>query len=1566
MRNNLLVAFLFCAIQITAFGQQVVNHHAVFSSGQQNMWGPSFSAITLDQTITLFDVPWDVNYDTGNAGIVTVVGQSFGAGVSGSFSGVVGSEITIEGFTSGTVEVDYPVDIELNMPTDLTYDQGDNVVIQTDYTMDPGWNLETLYPSAGEFFWDFYFRLSAGLSAEVCVFSCTTFPIIPFFDTGVQTINLATISSNGASTGGEIGAWFLGPGQTPPYVGGLHTGVGIWPYALPVETSPSTSPINFIPWQCYIGPGFPAEIPGGMGLSGEITIPYVPTTDALSGLNLSACGDSTYFNLNLEIFQLLGGILSNVPGPVGAFGTAISYLSGSETLLGLVDVNWTIFSASFDANITNKQCFDFTPKVYGRYQFPVVVDYQIINTSGVAGPWRQGSIINILIGEDIRYKFPCYFDSLSIVPTYTIDGVFRNHTWDSVSFDFLMSAFEFGLSIPPIVVVPGFTIPEICLPIPYPCPTWSNPFRWCTTTVCTPEIVVPPIGWGGLEIGFGPLWSTSIPIGGFEYDWFDQTWSLEGFTPQTFPGFAMKANKLSISKTSNNILCFGGLTGTVNATVSAVSHATPYVYTWTNGSVTSTTATSNSITGLGAGNYDVSVIDANGCQLFTGATIAQPPLLEGSVVVSDITCNGAGNGQVVVDAFGGAIGAYSYNIGGVPQASNTFSGLGQGPFNVVVTDVNGCQITIPGTINEPSLLTQSAAITHVSCFGGNDGAIDASVGGGTLPYTFLWSTGANSTDISGLVANTYELTVKDAKMCSTVVNYPVLQPLAPVQLTAIGTDILCKGGNNGIVDVTTTGGTPGYTYQWTSQVNGILPFVTEDITNMFAGTYTVVATDTKGCRDTLTQVLVEPAARITSVPTLTHINCFGDATGAINPGIQGGTSPYFYSWSNGATTSTIAGLIAGTYTLNVTDNNGCMEMYSYTLNQPAAGLGLVLSKTDVNCFGDATGSVTATVSGGTAPYSYAWNTGATTTSITNLVAANYSVLVTDSKGCTINDNINVIEPIAPLSLTSVVTDVDCHGNNSGSVDVTINGGTAPYNHYWSNSGTIVMIDTTEDITNQYADTYTLLVTDSKGCQETIISTIDEPIAPLAITGIIDDANCFGLNDGAIDITVTGGTTTYTYLWSNGAVTEDISGMIAGNYVVTITDLNGCTLNKSFDIAQPLAPINIVLLPRHVSCNADNDGYIKSTVSGGTAPYTYSWSNGMTVKDIYNLTAGVYTLTITDAQGCIAFTGVTIEEPTALVVNAAVLDASCYSYSDGEIVLTVSGGVEPYYFNWGNQNEILLNNPSETLSNLPADEYFIRVRDANGCINEQIVNVFEPTPFISTSVVTDATCYGGTDGMVDVSITGGTLPYASTWSDGQLTEDAVNLSQGNYTYTIIDGQGCEISEEVFVDQPDLIQISYDLVEVTCIDQTDGALYISPYGGVAPYTYNWSTGSMEQNAEGLAPGDYDLTITDDNLCTQNFLFTISMSFDECLTIPNTFTPNKDDYNDTWIIGNIDLYPNATVKVFNKWGNEMYSTSGNYIPWDGKHNGNDLPSDVYYYVIVLGNQDQNEYTGTITIIR
>jgi gliding motility-associated-like protein len=1570
----LLISLLAVIIPSLSFGQNTqIVQSATFATDSVSMWGLSSDPV-LDDEISLFHVDWNEGYNSGSSGIFTIIGQSFGAGFQGNIFGQIGSKIRLENFTSGLINVEYPIEVTLDLPQDNTYDQGDQVTVATSYeVVDPDWLLETVYPG-GEIMWDVYFQMGASASVTACFFGCLTFPIIPSFDTGLITINLVTISSNGASTGGETGIWFLGPGAPPPYIGGGNTnpsypgtevGVGGWPFAVPISDDPAGNfGLDWIPWQCYTD--LTLEFPDNdLGIYGELTLPYVETDDTLLGQNLQACGESTYITFGVEIFDLLGFILQKIP-PLAPVGLFLVNLSGEYDPLegtpgaGIISVNWNFFSASIEMNITNKQCFTFDPKIYGSFEFPFEVNYDVLDPAGNFLFADQGNTIDIEIGQQFRYKYPCYYEEVSFVPTYTIDGLLNNHTYDEIAFSFEMSAFEFGLEVSAFTIIPGFTIPSWCFDLPYPCPTWDDPFEWCSVNVCTPEIVIPPVGFDEWSFGIGPLWEESLPIGSITYDWFNDTWSLPGFESVVGDTIFMKAEPLWIENLVANVSCFGLNDGSIDITTGALTPALPMTYTWTNG------ANTEDLSNLTANSYQVSVIDANGCQMFTGGVITEPLELSASSIVTDKSCNGGVNdGQINLSVTGGN-GAFGFAWSN-GMVSEDIIGLDVGAYTVDITDANNCALQLTATVNQPSILGQNGLVTDVNCNAGIDGQIDVTSFGGTLPYAFAWSNTFTTEDITGVASGIYTLTVTDAKNCTSIQSYNVGQPAQALQVAAVVTNVNCFGDSTGNIDITTSGGTPGYTFSWSNGNGIILPVQTEDLTNVPASAYQLLVFDARGCSTNISQTITQPAAALSSTPLITEVACFGDASGSINPSIIGGTQPYIYNWSNGTSLPLLNNAPAGPYTLLVTDNNLCQKTFSYVINQPNAALAVNLNAVDVLCFGQSTGSVTSTVSGGTPNYSYLWNNGSTSSAINGVPAANYSLTVTDVKLCTATATVDVLQPAAPLSGSTIPTHVNCFGDSTGSIDLTVNGGTFPYTYVWNTAQTLIFNANSEDVANLWANSYSVTVTDAHGCEIDFSENITQPLAPLSMTSSVDDVNCYGINDGGIDITVAGGTPVYTFNWSNGSGSEDLTSLLFGDYDVTVTDALGCSLSQSFQVSQPNAPLGVSVQPTSVKCAGGNDGSILSFVSGGTQPYNYAWSSNQTTTNIQNLTAGVYSLTVTDDQGCTAFTGTVVSEPAnPLTVSIDVTDPTCFGYSDGQIVLNVSGGTQPYYFNWGNENEILLNNPSETLDSVLAATYLFRIEDENGCLIEQLVSVNQPTPLEVTETVTNILCYGDSTGMIDLTVNGATPPYTTAWSNGQTTEDASMLPVGTYDYTVTDSQNCESRGIAEVTQPSEVKIDYTITNISCIDQADGQILVGAYGGMAPYSYSWNSGQNTPLITGLTPGTYTVTISDANNCASSYDLVVQSNAAECVGIPNTITPNGDNYNDTWILENIDLYPNAQVSIFNKWGNLLYETKGTYTPWDGTHHSQPLPSEVYYYIIRLGNTENNEYTGTITIVR
>jgi hypothetical protein len=515
---------------------------------------------------------------------------------------------------------------------------------------------------------------------------------------------------------------------------------------------------------------------------------------------------------------------------------------------------------------------------------------------------------------------------------------------------------------------------------------------------------------------------------------------------------------------------------------------------------------------------------------------------------------------------------------------------------------------------------------------------------------------------------------------------------------------LCNGGNGSVV-VSASGGTSPYTGEGTF--------------SELAGTYTYTVTDDNGCSATASATVSEPTTLIVSA-VATDAGCNG-GTGSVVVSASGGTSPYT---GEGTFTET-----AGTYTYTVTDDNGCSATASATVGQ-AGSLVVSAVATDALCNGG-NGSVVVTASGGTSPY-----TGEGTFTET---AGTYTYTVTDDNGCSATASATVGEPSA-LLVSAVATDALCNGGN-GSVVVTASGGTSPY--------------TGEGTFTETAGTYTYTVTDDNGCSATASATVGEPSA-LLVSAVATDALCNGGN-GSVVVSASGGTSPYT---GEGTFTET-----AGTYTYTVTDDNGCSATASATVGEPSALL-VSAVATDAGCNGGT-GSVVVTASGGTSPYTG--------EGTFTETAGTYTYTVTDDNGCSATASATVGQAGSLVVSAVATDALCNG-GNGSVVVTASGGTSPY--------------TGEGTFTETAGTYTYTVTDDNGCSATASATVGEPSALLVSAVATDAGCNGGT-GSVVVSASGGTSPYNG---EGTFTETA-----GTYTYTVTDDNGCSASASATVGQ-----------------------------------------------------------------------------------------------------------------------------------------------------------------------
>jgi len=504
------------------------------------------------------------------------------------------------------------------------------------------------------------------------------------------------------------------------------------------------------------------------------------------------------------------------------------------------------------------------------------------------------------------------------------------------------------------------------------------------------------------------------------------------------------------------------------------------------------------------------------------------------------------------------------------------------------------------------------------------------------------------------------------------------------------------------------------------------------------------------------------------------------------------------------------------------------------------------------------------------PSSYSWSfeggTPASSTqqnpqNITYTTAGTYDVTltVTNAYGSDTYICANCVTVHADPVVTLTGTNPGCGAQANGSITSSVSG-TGPYTYSWSNGAT------SANISNVGSGNYSVTVTSAQGCTGTASATLTNP-SGMNVTGTAQNISCAGNSNGSVTLSVSGGTGNKTYLWSNGATTANLANVAAGSYSVTVTDAAGCTATASFTITAPAA-ISITENVTNILCAGQNNGSISVSASGGTGSKTFSWSNGAIGSTLNNLSAGNYTVTATDANGCSATANYTITAPQSISINGDINAVTCFGTSNGSILVNATGGTGNKTFSW-NTGAI-----GAGINNLAAGAYTVTATDVQGCSATQSFTVGSPAAISISGSVNDVQCFGDNDGSITITANGGSGTIAITWSNGMSGNTLNNLSVGSYTATATDLAGCSSSATFTVDQPSALEINLTDFDIAC-DDLFGSALVSPTGGTAPLSSNWSNGVNGYENENLNVGSYSVTITDNNGCNATQTFQITQS-------------------------------------------------------------------------------------------
>ncbi|MDD2634083.1 MAG: gliding motility-associated C-terminal domain-containing protein [Bacteroidales bacterium] len=780
-------------------------------------------------------------------------------------------------------------------------------------------------------------------------------------------------------------------------------------------------------------------------------------------------------------------------------------------------------------------------------------------------------------------------------------------------------------------------------------------------------------------------------------------------------------------------------------------------------------------------------------------------------------------------------------------------------------------------------------------------------------------------------------------------------PCHTISLT--GTHATCKGDTDGSLSLTISPSAGAYTITWsTGDIN------VDNLNNLPAGYYDVRVIDNNtGCVAFDIFSITEPDV-LESHVTHNNINCFGQSTGNIFLDVTGGTEPYTYTWSNGLSTEDNTNIVAGTYNVTIVDDHGCETSNGATLTEPAMALGSDYVATDILCFGDSNSAIDVSVWGGTPPYIYNWNSNAfNSQDLTNIPAGTYNLIIKDILNCQTTHTV-VIENPDVLEMAGTDIDNMCFGEENGSITLSVQGGIQPYSFTWANSSLMLSYDIPE-ITNLDSDQYFVTVADANGCSLTDDFEITSPTELVTlISG--SNVNFLGGSDGQIDLTVSGGVPPYSYDWSNGVTTEDNNNVPAGEYTVTVTDINSCFVEESIIINEPLEALTFSYVATDASCHGSTDAKIYAYASGGTPPYLYSWSTGSDLSYILNIAAGTYSLTLTDGNNVEYSSDILVTQPESFSFTHSAVQPSCNGFNDGSIDLTLEGGLEPYRYHWYDP-EFALAGLTQDINNVGKGNYTVEVIDTMGCRSEYSVIINEPEAIELSITESNIQCAGGTSGSIHSQVAGGTEPYSYIWSNDATTADLLDLSVGQYSLTVSDANSCLAYIQAVITEPEPIYIKLTSYKTSCIDQSDG--YITSYieGGSGGYDLTWSNTETTDDIYDLTGGEYTLDVIDVYGCSANASTTVEISEVACLTIPTSFSPNGDGINDDWVINNLYLYPDCNMQIFNKWGSVVFESPGYASNWDGTYNGNPLPAGTYYYILSFTTSLET-LTGTITILK
>lgn len=885
--------------------------------------------------------------------------------------------------------------------------------------------------------------------------------------------------------------------------------------------------------------------------------------------------------------------------------------------------------------------------------------------------------------------------------------------------------------------------------------------------------------------------------------------------------------------------------------------------------------------------------------------------------VTNVACYGGNTGSISVGITGGK-GGYSYAInGGAFQGSNVFSNLTANTYNITVRDASGCQVSKSVNVTQnPDLQFSISSKSNVNCAGQTNGSVtlNGSGGIGTLQYGINNANYQTSNTFSNLGAGTYTFWLKDAAGCTKTISETIgtnSSLNASVSISAAR----CFGESSGTLSISASGTTLSDVRYSLDNIN----YQTSNtFSNLVSGNYTVYVKDNY-CTVTLANQTINQPADIVVGATTIPVSCFGGNDGKINVNPTGGTSNYTFSLDGNTYTTPASGsyqfpnLTSGNYKVWVKDSKGCIKDQVLTVNQPAVLSASISAKTDVNCFGQATGSASVAVVGGNGNYTFKIGNvdyGGNST-LSNLSAGTYTITVIDGKSCQTTTSVEILQSTKILISPTISKTVTCFAGTDGRILVSASGGAGGYTY--SKDGSNYQTSNTFD--NLTAGNYQIYVKDSKGCiRDSINNIVTQPTEVIPRIASISHVQCFGGSDGTVSLTASGGVGNYTYSKdaTNFGTNPIFSNLVTGNYTFTIKDGNSCTKTIGATVTQPTDLVVSLSNTQNVLCFAGKSGIITANSVGGTSPYQYSLTGtvyGIATGNshrIDTLQVGTYQVWVKDAHGCIKTTNqVSLTQPPVIVPSiSSQTQVSCHAGNDGVVTVAATGGTGAYQYSKDGLNF----QGSPTFNLLTAGNYTITIKDANACTKTITTTVTQPTnPFtITLASKTNLSCYQNNSGVITVNSQGGTAPY-ETWLNSDVQQGTPrtfsNLAANTYTVHGRDAKGClfDLSGITLTQPTDITIQLLQKKDVDCDIYSRGEALVLATGSNGGFSYTLSgydsrfnpivpisntTGLFQQ----LKAGDYTLRATDQVGCPKDFTVTIisknsTINFDVNKTLPSS---------------------------------------------------------------------------------